>query len=376
MYPHDTIMQDSNPSSDGISDAGAVSQDSNVFLTAVPDTERPHPEGLSFANTINASTPNRDDSSSMLDDTTRQRDFDFSDLSLACTINVDDITSRWLNTYVPVTGQVIKNYPPSISALIRRVLKSYIASAVRGHSSLPPFIHPSQIEDPSSAPLATCLNMVRICQNPITGSEATAAEILQREMSRIYDRRVQCTHMELLATFQAYLIYAMALFLRLEQASTLFLRQAMMNLQDLAWMTTRQGIVCVAEQQHTRPKWEEWIVTEAKRRTLYVMYLFDDVISKQEGIPTFLGIELASLPAPGSKTLWTASVRQEWQKRCNLNLADWPDGGLCIDELWAIPPELGEDDVTKRRLRVEQWLEDVDEFGMMIYAVTSCTHGT
>jgi hypothetical protein len=376
MYPHDTIMQDSNPSSDGISDAGAVSQDSNVFLTAVPDTERPHPEGLSFANTINASTPNRDDSSSMLDDTTRQRDFDFSDLSLACTINVDDITSRWLNTYVPVTGQVIKNYPPSISALIRRVLKSYIASAVRGHSSLPPFIHPSQIDDPSSVPLATCLNMVRICQNPITGSEATAAEILQREMSRIYDRRVQCTHMELLATFQAYLIYAMALFLRLEQASTLFLRQAMMDLQDLAWMTTRQGIVSVAEQQHARPKWEEWIVTEAKRRTLYVMYLFDDVISKQEGIPTFLGVELVGLPAPGSKSLWTANARHEWQKRYNLHLADWPDGGLCIDELWAIPPELGEDDVTKRRLRVEQWLEDVDEFGMTIYAVTSCTHGT
>jgi hypothetical protein len=182
--------------------------------------------------------------------------------------------------------------------------------------------------------------------------------------------------MELLATFQAYLVYAMALFLRLEQASTLFLRQAMMNLQDLAWMTTRQGIVCVAEQQHVRPKWEEWIVTEAKRRTLYVMYMFDEVISKQEGIPTFLGVELVGLPASGSKSLWTADARQEWQKRYNLHLADWPDGGLCIDELWAIPSELGEDDVAKRRSRVEQWLEDLDEFGMMIYAVTSCTHGS
>jgi hypothetical protein len=376
MYPQDTVIQDSTPSSDGISNVGAVSQESGVSLAAIPDNQRPHPERLSFVNTIHASTPNRDGSSIVFDDTIRQRDFDFSDLSLACTINVDDITSRWLNTYVPVIGQVVKDYPPSISALIRRVLKSYIASAVRGHSSLPPFIHPSQIDDPSFVPLATCLNMVRVCQNPIAGSESTAAAILQQEMSRIYERRVECTHMELLATFQAYLLYAMALFLRLEQASTLFLRQAMMNLQDLAWMTTRQGIVCVAEQQHTRPKWEEWIVTEAKRRTLYVMYLFDDVISKQEGIPTFLGIELAGLPAPGSKSLWTANARHEWQKRYNLHLADWPDGGLCIDELWAIPIELGEEDVAKRRLRVEQWLEDLDEFGMMIYAVTSCTHGT
>ena len=370
------MIQNSTSSSDRISDVRAVSQRNSMPSTIVLDHQLPQSDSLSFADTILASTPNGNGSSIMSDDTSIQRGFDFSNLSLACTINVDDITSRWLNTYVPVAGQVIKDYPPSISALIRRVLKSYVASVVRGHSGLPPFIHPSLMDDPSYVPLATCLNMVRICQNPIPGSEATAAELLQREMSKIYERRVQCSHMELLATFQAYLVYAMALFLRLEQASTLFLRQAMMNLQDLAWMTTRQGIVCVAEQQHVRPKWEEWIVTEAKRRTLYVMYMFDEVISKQEGIPTFLGVELVGLPAPSSKTLWTASVRQEWQKRYNVHLADWPDGGLCIDELWAIPSELGEEDVAKRRSRVEQWLEDLDEFGMMIYAVTSCTHGS
>jgi hypothetical protein len=370
------MVMDSVPASDGISDVGIVSEESNASLAATLDNQHPQQEGLSIANTIRAPTPTRSSPSAVFDNTIRQRDLDFSHLSLACTINVDDITSRWLNTYVPVAGQVIKDYPPSISALIRRILKSYVASAVRGHSGPPPFVHPSQTDDPASVPLATCLNMVRICQNPAPGSEATTAEILQREMSMIYERRVQCNHMELLATFQAYLIYAMAVFLRLEQASTLFLRQAMMNLQDLAWMTTRQGIVCVAEQQHTRPKWEEWIVTEAKRRTLYVMYMFDEVISKQEGIPTFLGVELMGLPAPGSRSMWSASTRQDWQKRNNLHLADWPGGGLCIDELWPIPSDLGEEDIAKRRSRVEQWLEDLDEIGMFVYAVTSCTHGT
>ncbi|KAH0294723.1 hypothetical protein KCU62_g132, partial [Aureobasidium sp. EXF-3399] len=91
-----------------------------------------------------------DESTILFDDTSRQANFDFSELRLACTINVDDITSRWLNTYVPVAGQVINDYPLSISALIRRVLKSYVASAVRGHTSLPPFIHPAQIDDSSS----------------------------------------------------------------------------------------------------------------------------------------------------------------------------------------------------------------------------------
>jgi hypothetical protein len=109
---------------------------------------------------------------------------------------------------------------------------------------------------------------------------------------------------------------------------------------------------------------------------LYVMYMFDEVISKQEGIPTFLGVELMGLPAPGSRSMWSASTRQDWQKRNNLHLADWPGGGLCIDELWPIPSDLGEEDIAKRRSRVEQWLEDLDEIGMFVYAVTSCTHGT
>ncbi|CAD0107880.1 unnamed protein product, partial [Aureobasidium uvarum] len=302
-YPQDVTIRDT-PSSNSTNDAEVNPQETTLpgpdmlddhqalLINDVSSMERP--DRLSPRTGFPASTPMADDSSHSL-----TKHFDFSALNLVCTIDVDDIASRWLNTYVPLPGQVVKNYPPT-----------------------------------------------------------------------------QCCPMELLASFQAYLIYAMVLFLRLKQASTAFLRQAMINLQDLAWSTTRHGVLCLAEQQHTRPTWEEWIVTEVKRRSLYVMYMFDDVISKQEGIPTFLGVELVGLPVPGSKSLWSANGRRSWQESYNLHLADWPEGGLRIDELWAIPQELREQDVARRRSRVEQWLEDLDEFGMMIYTVTSCTHAT
>ncbi|RDW77890.1 putative C6 finger-containing protein [Coleophoma crateriformis] len=309
---------------------------------------------------------------------TNTEDLDFSRLDqadLICPINVDEIATRWVNSYISVPGQPIKDYHPRISDFIYRILKSYASISVRSRE-VPPFIHPSQKTRLSSNPsLPTCMSIVRMCEKPLPGSEGVAAEILTQEMSKIYERHSTYDDMGLLETFQAYLIYTMVLFFRLNQGPSPFLRQAMLNLQELACSTSRQGLMCLAEQQRARPKWEAWIVTEAKRRTLFVMYLLDNVLSSQEGLPTFLGTELRGLLAPTSKSLWEARTRRDWEMKYNVYLAEWPEGGLCIDELWSMPSDFDDFSIAERRSRVDQWLEDLDEFGMMIYTVTSCTHG-
>ncbi|KAK8050776.1 hypothetical protein PG994_012506 [Apiospora phragmitis] len=303
---------------------------------------------------------------------------DFNRLDLICPINVDDIATRWLHPYVPVPGQITKDYHPRISDLIYRVLKSYANGTVTGVKYLP-FVHAMQMQAPvpSQQPLINCFSIARICDNLRPGGQQIAAEILQKEMSKINEQTASVVpDIDLLATFQAYLIYTMILFFHLNQGEDLSsLRQAMMSLQDLACTASRQGLVCSADQQHTRPPWEAWLVTEAKRRTLYVLYLFDNVLSRQEGLPTFLGTELRGLPAPSSKSLWEAKTRRDWELKYNDHLARWPEGGLYIDELWSMPPDFDESSIARRRARVDQWLIDVDKFGMMVYTVTSCTHG-
>ncbi|KZF21694.1 hypothetical protein L228DRAFT_283828 [Xylona heveae TC161] len=300
---------------------------------------------------------------------------DFSRLELLCPINVDDISNRWLHTYVPVPGQKVKAYTPATATFIYRMLKSYAALTVHGRG-VPPFVHSLQMMEKSSKlPLSNCLSLVHICEKPLPGSEDVAANVLQREMTSLYEQHGTYDDMTLLGAFQAYLIYSMVLFFNLSQGSNPFLRQAMINLQDLACSSSRRGLVCTAEQQRTRPRWETWIVAEAKRRTLYVMYLFDSVLSAQDGLPTFLGTELEGLPASANKTLWRAETRREWEMAYNIHLADWLEEGLRIDELWPIPADLDEAGVLKRRSRVDLWLENVDEFGTMLYAVTCCTHG-
>ncbi|KAK8095957.1 hypothetical protein PG999_013979 [Apiospora kogelbergensis] len=309
---------------------------------------------------------------------------DFSCLDLVCPINADDITTRWLHPYVPVPGQVTKDYHPRISDLIYRVLKSYANGVISG-TKPPPFVHASQLQVPVPSPaLVNCLRIARMCDKSHPSSDnSLAAEILQKEMAKIGEQATlpAVADIDLLATFQAHIIYTMILFFHLyqsdgegEKLSLSVLRQAMMSLQDLAGTASRQGLVGRAAAD--RPRWEAWLVAEAKRRTLYVLYLFDNVLSRHEGLPTFLGTELRGLPAPAGGALWTASTRREWEARYDADLAQWSeDGGLRIDELWAVPPGLDEVGVARRRDRVDRWLVDVDAFGMMIYTVTSCTHG-
>lgn len=300
---------------------------------------------------------------------------DFSNLDLTCPINVDEINNRCLNPYIPGPEQTIKEYPASVTRFIYRILKSYAAMAARGRDTVP-FLHPIQIKhQPAGSPLTTCLSLVRISENPLPGSEHSAAIVLQREMESIVAICGNYDDMYLLAAFQAYLIYTMVLFFRLSQGPSSFFRSAMMNLQKLACSSSRQGLVCAADEHHARPRWEEWIVTEAKRRTLFVMYLFDSVLSAQENLPTFLGIELSGLPAPANKMLWQARNRGDWEKEYNTFLAEWTEESLTVDELWPIPADYDGAAIARRRVRVDRWLENLDEYGTMIFAVTSCTHG-
>jgi hypothetical protein len=300
---------------------------------------------------------------------------DFSHLDLICPINVEDIGNRWLNPYIAVPGQTVKKYPKTISNFIYRILKSYSAVATHGRTILP-FVHPVQImAGKAGSPLSTCLSLVQICSSPLPGSETTVAGILEREMKSLYEKRGEYNQEELLSAFQAYLIYVMVLYFGVPEACEGGFREKMTKLQDLACCSSRGGLICAADRTRIRPRWEEWVVVESKRRTLFVMYLFDNLLSTQESIPTFLATELRGLPAPAAKTLWQSHSRYGWEKEYNVHMAEWTEGILTIDELWPFDEDMRTAAIAQRRARVDHWLENIDEYGTALYAIMSCTHG-
>lgn len=162
----------------------------------------------------------------------------------------------------------------------------------------------------------------------------------------------------------------MAIFFIDDPSGKLIDSQIMINLQEFASDIAASGAVCPGEISHHRPGWESWIVASTKRRALFTTYLFDNIVCSLNGLPTYLNEELEALPAPASKALWEASDRGTWEAEYGNHLVDWAGGALRMDELWRVP-EFG----TVERRRVDKWLSSVDEFGMILFAVTSGTPG-
>lgn len=291
---------------------------------------------------------------------------------LYCPIDADAIQNRWLNFYLSDPGQNQKQYPVNVTTFISRMLSSYVGVVVSG-SGIPPFIHTTHGPLYVCA-LSTCLTLLRTCHNPLPGSESSIVDMIQEEMKKLCAQHSSYNDTDLLVALQAHLIYCMLLFFRFPSLSHAFRRQAMTDLQTLACASSRGGLVCVAERTGARPRWASWILAEAKRRTLYTMYLFDSLLSAEEGTPTLLGTELEGLPAPARRELWTAQTQEEWEV-AYAQSQGYISQALRIEELWPLPKGVDRAGQDARESRVQRWLQAVDEFGTMLYAVTCCTHG-
>ncbi|KIW19320.1 hypothetical protein PV08_03614 [Exophiala spinifera] len=184
------------------------------------------------------------------------------------------------------------------------------------------------------------------------------------------EKSAEANHMDLLATVQSYLLYAIMLYFTPRSGSNYIEQDTLIQLQALAADLASKGTLCWAEAHGSRPEWEAWIVASARRRTLFAAYLFDNLVNFYLGSPSYIAKELAGLPAPGSKQLWDAPTRHSWNAAYNQQLSQWTDGQLLINDLWP-RAELPSDSLKRK---VDQWLSSVDEFGMMLYSVISHTY--
>lgn len=305
---------------------------------------------------------------------THEQTFDFTDLELDCPINADEIQNRWLSSYISGPGQTKKEYPPIIVNFMSRMMKSYVVAAVNDQGC-PPWVHFSQVTSGKSTHLSTCLDLIRRFAKSSMRDPDDTLTTIQSEMSTIHQSMAKLDNMGKLTTFQAYLIYTMVLYFCVDGLPKPFLREAMINVQGLACASARGGLVCSRNQQSTRSKWEAWIASEAKRRTIYTMYMFDSILLSRDGLQNYLGVELRCLPAPGAKRLWQTQIRSQWDRLYDSHLTAWPDEDFRIDELWPLPPNLSEAAINERQRRLDLWLQGLDEYGTMVFAVTSCTHG-
>jgi hypothetical protein len=296
------------------------------------------------------------------------------EMDMLCSIDAAAISCRWLNAFTH-SEQKTKNIPSGLNLYIGRMLKSYAGALMHG-SVLPPLIHPTQIKPGMILePLANCLKLAKLCDPTLPGSKDLAIQLLEQEMARLFAEHLAYDAATMLAALQAYLLYTVMQLFYLEQDLSPGLRQAVLNLQQMASVSALQGTVSREDTRHGSVAWQTFVHVEAKRRTLYTMYLLDNHLCVVDNVPVFLAEELRGLPAPSSSNLWRAQEAGEWQRKRTEHMYRWPESSLTIDELWALPADSPSDKVVARSSRTARWLEEVDEYGTMLYAVTTITHG-
>ncbi|KAJ6022733.1 hypothetical protein N7460_013128 [Penicillium canescens] len=300
-------------------------------------------------------------------------DMDFEHLDLVPMANADEILDRWTRPYLNMsTASVPKAFPPYTIQYITRILKSYVSKL--NSSAVPPFIHHQQVTGNVPPILANCFSLVRSWLNRMPGNEKIIQRQILREMRKIYDQGPQSCEIDRLCAFQAYLIYMMAIFSSsfeegaLEDDTEL---ESHIRLQGIGFYCAKTGITSEAEELNNRPKWESYIITSAKRRTLFTMYLLSSVYNFKMGLPNFVAEELRGAFLPDGSRLWGQHNRAAWEQAYHAHLSRWPDGKLEISELWR-DSETGS---AARQERIERWLEFADEFGTALFAVCAHIHG-
>lgn len=137
------------------------------------------------------------------------------------------------------------------------------------------------------------------------------------------------------------------------------------ELRRFLFFVTSTGIVLQEEKNHTRPQsWQSWVHVSSKRRCLVSLFLLHRSYSTWAGIPRYPCSAMTIIPAPAAKFLWDASTPEQWEPLYNKWLAKWD--GQCF--LQSEFQKVGNGIVMNRR--AEMWLEEADEFGLLIMAMS------
>ncbi|RDW65850.1 Zn(II)2Cys6 transcription factor domain-containing protein [Aspergillus mulundensis] len=234
----------------------------------------------------------------------------------------------------------------------------------------PPLIHHSHIGDGKSLPLplANCVTLVKMWHGHCQGAEDMVHRLIMNEVNRRLTKFEDLDESSLLAVLQAVTIYIIILlFPAGGSRPTLPDVNLFRKVQDLVNHTASTGLFLQEEREQMRPDWSAWVHVTSKRRAVLSLYLIHWAYAVFHGIPSFNCRELAFMPAPAAKILWQAQSEQEWNSIYIKWLARWDGHGYIQGEYDQIRPGI------KMQPRAEKWLEETDEFGMIMISIVNAT---
>ncbi|KAI0424086.1 hypothetical protein F5Y09DRAFT_325406 [Xylaria sp. FL1042] len=243
---------------------------------------------------------------------------------------------------------------------------------------LPPIIHPLQFcvgegdiggEMKMPKLIGRCVTLCKMWVGQAEGSGQVVENAVRGETECILAKYRTYDAPTLLAATQSLMVLMIILMFPSNCQSTLSVvpGHIFTAVQDLANYVLSTGMMLHEEATHVRPSWRIWAHIEAKRRTLMSIYFMHWAYSAYHGTRHFNCLQLGRMLATGPKWLWQATDEKTWMRLYARWLAQWDGKELVQAEFFLVERGPVMDS------RVERWLEDADELGILIMTIMNAS---
>ncbi|PVI06126.1 hypothetical protein DM02DRAFT_35172 [Periconia macrospinosa] len=247
-----------------------------------------------------------------------------------------------------------------------RVLKSWPRLIAMHHfAQLPPVVHKLQLESGVLGPLARCHALACMWATHTPDSSDSVQNAVVEEIERLRDQYSSCTELDLLATAQSILFLLILLFFGFEKAAPVSRTtdaELLISVWDVKHALASTGLFLEEEATNRLPRWKEWAIVSAKRRTILALNHLEWVWSLKHGFPVLSCFELGPLPAPAAGYLWQEPEEKIWERLYKEWMRNWGNEGYKMFEFFHIDPAGTLDQ------RSEMWLAEADAYGVMLMA--------
>ncbi|PON28804.1 hypothetical protein TGAM01_v201912 [Trichoderma gamsii] len=270
------------------------------------------------------------------------------------------IRSRWINPLFRPPNRTVSVNEAS-ARFMTQVLKCYPKMMARD-GTLPPIIHRLQTTSRTTpTPLVDCLAWTKMWEHRTGNLDAMLLNAMRGEVERLYKNHRSYEQVDLLAALQASLIYSIMICLDSNTTAKYGTQLVLGQLQEMTYRLLSMTEFPRADISSKVPDRELWAIASAAQRTVLAIYVFDCVVCFLNRIPVYSCDELDFIPAPVCRRLWEAREYETWREEYGNWFKVWKGREVLMGELLI---QLTESYASKR---VEEWLSEADEFGMLIF---------
>ncbi|KAH6867336.1 hypothetical protein B0T10DRAFT_541900 [Thelonectria olida] len=263
---------------------------------------------------------------------------------------------------------------PLIS-LAMQILRSYPLMMLQ-KAALPPFISPLQSSwaetgvGPPQHSLLTCMGLVQLFKSRTDSSRNLVWKLIKLEQEKIFFKHAEFDKWELLAAFQALLVYCLLRLQEVPVGNDGFEAALLttVNLVFNALVLSTGGIRKMKLPDDPGVTWMDWIYNESRRRTVLIFQILNVLIEMSTEASSYLTCGFVLMPLANHATLWNANHIKEWRTEYELCNKERKLHGLSQTGVLT-KLQLADDCVVLSSVEWEEWRAEVGEIGTLVMIV-------